>query len=334
MQAGSFALAIGLLYLALRNVDLGDLWTRIRTASFLWLLPLTLFVFISHYLRAWRWQVLISALPDSRGKGATVTKLFGALMVGYMVNYAAPRIGELVRTSIAARATGHRFAAVLGTVVAERLLDVICLALALVSVLALLKDQIRVLVSSIAVPGFLAGPTGVALLLLAIVLPLIAVYLYRQKVRSAPGSGRAQRLVESFVAGLQTLLRSERAGTIVFSTLLMWSCYLVMAYIPLRMLGMTDAFDVGLVDAWSLMNIGALGVVVPAPGGTGTYHYITQLALTGIWSVDSDVAAAYAIITHAIQMLLYVAAGFISLVGLGIGLSAIIPSGGDVDQSS
>lgn len=317
-QVGSFALAVVLLYLALRNVDLADLWARIRTASYGWLVPLTIAVFLSHIVRAYRWQILVAALPTPPRRQLRLGQLFGALMAGYMVNYAAPRLGELVRTSIASRLSGQRFAAVLGTVVAERLLDVASLGLAMLSVLFLMQDRLDVLISEIdftSMPRILMWAVG-----LIVIVCGVGLYAIRRRQQS----GRLSRLLSTFSDGLQTLIRSGRPVAIAVSTVVMWAFYLAMAYIPLRMLGLTTSFDLRLVDAWSLMNIGALGVVVPSPGGAGTYHYITQLALTQIWDVVPDAAAAYAILTHAIQMILYVASGFVSLVVLGIGLEALM----------
>jgi uncharacterized protein (TIRG00374 family) len=331
-QVGSFALAIILLYLALRNVDLGDLWFRIKSAAFGWLIPLTVVVFLSHLIRAWRWRILLQALPGQTNRPIKLLKLFGALMAGYMVNYAAPRLGELVRTSIATRICRQRFASVLGTVVAERMLDVVSLALALITVLLILRQRLGVLFSTFELPSILTGQSGFLVVGAVVALVLAAAFAYRRSTKDS-GNGRYRNLIASFADGLRTLIRSGRAWSIAGSTVVMWVCYLMMAYIPLRMLGLTTAFDLGVIDAWSLMNIGALGVVVPSPGGTGTYHYITQLALTELWSVPADAAAAYAILTHAIQMILYVAAGFISLVVLGIGIGTVLSTEDSIDRS-
>ena len=319
-ELASYGLAIGLLYLALRGVDLRLLGQALRSVNPAWLVPLAVVVYASHWLRAWRWRIMIDSLPNSASHRISTAKLFGALMAGYMTNYVAPRVGELVRTSIASRLSGQRFLSILGTVVAERILDMVSLALALVSVYFLLADRLHVLASQIALPKPRIG------LLVAAGILVIAVVVVVILARRSRAGDKVRKLIRSFTEGIQTIVRSPKPHALLLTTIAMWACYLLMAYIPLRMLGMVGEFGLGLRDAWSLMNLGALGVVVPAPGGTGTYHYITQISLTQIWDVPAASAAAYAILTHAIQMLLYAGAGFASLLVLGIGIRSILPT--------
>lgn len=69
------------------------------------------------------------------------------------------------------------------------------------------------------------------------------------------------------------------------------------------------------------MNIGALGVLVPAPGGIGSYHYITILIMTAMFAIAQADAAAYAFLTHGAQLVLYTMIGFGYVVYFGMGLS-------------
>jgi hypothetical protein len=109
----------------------------------------------------------------------------------------------------------------------------------------------------------------------------------------------------------------------------MWAGYLMMAYLPFLMLGLGEPYGIGVVDAWALMAIGALGLLVPSPGGLGSYHYITIQALVYLYDVPEVPAATYAVLTHAAQLVFYVLAGFVVLLYQGTGLDALLPSSED-----
>ncbi|MEX0746564.1 MAG: lysylphosphatidylglycerol synthase transmembrane domain-containing protein, partial [Rhodothermales bacterium] len=143
-QAGSFVLAGTLLYLALRGVDLSQMVGALKRANYAWLVPLIAVTLLSHLLRAWRWQVLLKALPETESRNPSVATAFSSVMIGYMVNYAAPRLGEVARTANLARRERISFSGVFGTVFVERILDMIVLTGALASVFFLLLDRFAI----------------------------------------------------------------------------------------------------------------------------------------------------------------------------------------------
>lgn len=317
-RLSSFALGLGLLYLALRGVDLREIWLALKRANYWWLPPLAALTLLSHVIRAWRWRLLLDALPDPDRAGCrrpTVAQAFQALMIGYMVNYAAPRLGELARAASLSRTSRLHFSSVLGTVAAERLLDLLTLGLALLSVLGLLLHQWEILHQLFILPllhsrslGFLV--LGGALLLL---LTGWGIYLGRRSRLLRHINRRLRAPLQAFQQGLLTVRRMHRPGTLVISTLIMWACYWGMASLPLVMLHLTEAYRLGPIDVWVLMVLGAVGAVLPSPGGLGSYHYVTVQVMVHLLAVPQKPAATYAVLTHAAQMVLYTLTGFVCL---------------------
>ncbi len=328
-QVGSFLLAGGLLYLALRGVDLDAVGEALRTADYRWLAPLIAIALFSHLLRAWRWQVLLEALPALDGRqGAALGTAFSATMIGYMVNYAAPRLGEFARAGILARSEERSFSGVFGTVVVERVLDVVVLGLALLSVFALLWNRLAVLDEIFLAPAReqLVGLPLAVLLAAGAVLAALAFLAYALLARRTDGSfweERVRPVLTAFAEGLRTLMHTRRPGIILVSTLAMWACYTLMAYLPLHILHLAVPYDLTLLDAWALMVLGALGVLVPAPGGTGSYHYITIQALVYLFGVPETPAASYAVLTHGAQLVLYTLVGLLCLLVQGYSLRGL-----------
>jgi len=337
-QVGSFLLAGALLYLALRGVDFAEVIQALRRADYVWLLPLAGIVLLSHWLRAWRWQMMLDALP-AVGRRIPVSEAFAALMIGYMVNYAAPRLGEVVRSANLSTRQHVPFSGIFGTVVVERILDAATLALGLASVVYLMRHRMadlhRVFVAPIAAEWSLLPVLLVAVMVIVLFVLLFAIarrYVRRSKRATTLWRGRIRPIAVSFRDGVLTLFRSRRRVGLVSSTMLIWLCYAVMAHLPFVMLGMTEVYGLSIVDAWSIMLLGALGFVVPSPGGVGSYHYITVLVLVSFFSVDRAPAATYAVFTHAAQLVLYVIVGFICIIVQGATLRSIKAQAASVES--
>lgn len=318
---GGLLLAILLLYLALRGIDLAAMLRALRTAAYGWLLPLCGLILLSVGLRAWRWLLLLRALPAARAGAAPVTLRTAtySVMIGYMVNYAAPRAGEVARSVNLSAQADHDVSSVLGTVVSERVLDVAVLVLALASSALLLLDRLPVVQELFLEPAQAQMERLPWLLIGAgLVISLVAAVLLGRYVH------RLRPILRSFWDGLQTVWRAPERGALLLSTLLIWCCYLGMAFLPFVMLGMTDTYNLTLVDTWVIMALGALGIVVPSPGGAGSYHYITIQTLVVLYGVEGAAAAGYAIIAHGIQLVFYVAGGALCLALQGIPLREVL----------
>ena len=334
-HVGSFVLAGLLLYLALRGVDFGAVVGALQRADYRWLALLVVVALASHLLRAWRWRALIDALPEPEAQEqpgrVSLGLAFRSVMIGYMVNYAAPRLGEVARTANLAAQSRRRFSAVFGTVVAERVLDVLVLGLVLASVFFLLLDRTATLGDLFVDPLVdRLGRGGVLLLagLLVTVSGLVLALLRRALRREQSAlrvfwGRRVAPVLASFKDGLLTLGRTRRPAGIVLSTVAMWGCYGLMAHLPFLMLGMTGSYELSLLDSWAIMALGAIGVVIPSPGGVGSYHYITIQTLVHLFAVEQDAAATYAVLTHAAQLVLYVLIGAACLMQQGSRLSAL-----------
>jgi len=104
-----------------------------------------------------------------------------------------------------------------------------------------------------------------------------------------------------------------------------------MAYLPFVLLGQNSSFEISFIDAWGLMLIGAIGVIIPSPGGIGTYHFITIQSLALLFTMPQAEAASYALLTHTGQMLLYIIVGFAAMLFLGATFS--LQNGGDLEST-
>ena len=103
----------------------------------------------------------------------------------------------------------------------------------------------------------------------------------------APLRTRLLSLITAFVDGLKTIVRAPERLRLVWTTALMWLTYGLMAYIPILMFDLHSSVSLSYWDGLAIMFIGVLGMVVPTPGGAGTFHYITVLTLTAVYGITT-----------------------------------------------
>ena len=287
---------------------------------------------------------MLEALPDHQRTGelrsVSLKTSFLSVMIGYFVNFITPRLGEIVRAANMAGQEGIRFSGVLGTVVVERILDILVLLIGIFSLSMLFSDQFFFFQAEILTPSLSRIPDlslkwtffGVCCVVAFGLFAFHTVY-NSQSRRILNLRRRVISVYKAFKDGILTVLRSPNRVSLIGSTLMMWAFYAIMAYIPLVMLNMHNTYEMGLPSAWSLMIFGAVGMAVPAPGGTGSYHYIIKLALVNLFLVDDATALLYALISHGFPMIVYIAGGVLAFVIQGVTLKSLKTSAKNLEET-
>jgi len=134
-NVASLLLALGVLYLVYRELlglDWSEAWASVREANAgLFVLAFAIF-YCSFFLRALRWKALLSNVGYDRAPGRPIPSAFGVTRIMYVAWFAncvtVARLGDAYRAYLLKRAAGVSFAVTLGTVLAERLLDLLVLA--------------------------------------------------------------------------------------------------------------------------------------------------------------------------------------------------------------
>jgi glycosyltransferase 2 family protein len=295
----SVALAAVFLYIAFYNVNFSDVWFHVAKANLFWVIVFAILVLFGHFLRALRWKyILHSVKPDAKLKN-----LFGSLMVGYGVNSVTPKLGELTRAVLMGRWEGISRSSMFGTVILERVIDIISLAFAIL---------IAVLISSISLyEQFPWLETTLYTSAAIIISVLILIYLsvrFQEKFYAVIIKlfGKISGSLALTVAHIFNMLtegfnslkgRRNYLFTIILTVLIM-SVYAFTSYIGFLMLGITEVnFGMG----WVIMSISAIGVVIPTPGATGSYHTLAKSTLVLVYGFTEVIALAYAFLTHIIS---------------------------------
>lgn len=303
------------LWLAFKNVSFDELINYSRQMSYGWLIPYFFALFFSHYFRSERWLLL---LEEEKNVHPSRTTLFTGVMVGYLVNYAVPRLGEISRCVYVSRKEENTTSTtLLGTVVLERIIDLICLAIIMLIVAFYLVSDPEILrnIFGERMVNYLAGLyTFNSLLKILGVLVAMGIlfslllkgfqHLAKKYAAIRLFYRKFKYLYRTFLEGLLALRNVKNWWAFAGWTGLIWFGYILMVYIPFWMFDLQVTYNLNMLDAVSIMAVASIGIVLPSPGGVGTYHFFVKQALLFLAAVPAVTGLAFGIITHGAMMLI------------------------------
>ncbi len=298
----SFILAGIFLYIAFYNVDFGEVLKVVSQASLFWILVFLSTYIFAHYVRALRWKVILNSVkPDT-----SVKNLFGALMVGYGVNCVVPRLGEIARAVLIGRWEGLSRSSMFGAIIVERIIDMIFSALAVLVSLMIWDEDLR--------KNFPWLTTAFYILTMgmgAVILLLYLVIKFKEKfygtIVSLVGKiseGWAHKTAYIFsmlTQGFGSLKGTKNYLLTLFLSIVIILLYVTTSYIGFFTLGMDQIRPVNFAMGWVLMSISTIGVIIPTPGATGSYHTFAKSVLVLLFGFNEVVSLSYAFLTHIIS---------------------------------
>ena len=298
-------LGLILLYFSFQGVSLDQIWSNIRRVNFGLIAAAIAFIVAEFILRAYRWKFLLR--PHG---GPKVNQLFSVLMIGYFSNNIIPlRMGELVRAQFLGTNYQVNRARALGTIVVERVFDVLML-LTLFGLCLVLYDAFP---ESVKHGAFLAA-MGFASLA-----PVL--YFFRTwrngiiaSVRKLSGGIRlGERLtvmIDNFGLGLTALNEFRNMLAIVTLSLLIWltmigSISMVLIAFPFKVPFLAGAFVTVMLG---------LGMLLPAPpGNIGVYEAFAIMALLP-FGVEREVALSFSLVLHFVELAMTTSIGLVCFV--------------------
>ncbi len=312
-------LGVVLLWLSFRKLDMKEVWHDIKVANYIWLIVALVFAIGSHIFRALRWNLLINSLNYK----TKVSTTFYAVMIGYMANTAVPRMGEFMRCGVLSKKEKIPFNALFGTVISERIFDLITLFIIMFLVIIFQLKSLGSFLSQTFGPFFENLFSNINSLILFTVITIVSIGIIviiikvlKERIKRLPFYQKIYGFVEGLLDGIKTIMKLRQKWRFVIYTFFIWLFYAFMVYFPVIMLPETSHLT--FVDALTILAIGSLGIVAPVPGGIGAYHFIVKAVLVEIFGIGGNAAGSFAAITHAGQTILNVGVGSLSYFYLGI----------------
>lgn len=285
-----------------------------RSANYWWVLFSLVLGFLSHWSRAYRWRYLLQPLGIST---RFINSLF-SVFSGYVANIILPRFGEVWRCVLVARYEKVSFEKLFGSVVAERIADVIVvsgvMALTVALQFALLGDKIDELVGDKFTADSIAG-MAVKLGFVAIIGLVVAFYGWRLMKRSGhPLFVKIRGVISGLAEGVTSILRMERKWSFVIHTLFIWVMYLAMFYLPF--LALPETANVPLGGVLAAFVMGSLSIAL-VQGGIGVYPIAVAQTL-GLYGVpyESGLALGWIVWSAQTGMIVFFGVGSLVLMPL------------------
>jgi uncharacterized protein (TIRG00374 family) len=293
-----------------------SLWDKLvkdfLSVDVFWMSMVLLAFTVSNISRAIRWNMLIREL----GYKPRARNAFFAVMISYLANLLMSRAGEVVRAGYMAKYEKISTSKVMGTVIVDRILDVISLGLVVGLAFLLefdtywtyLKEQIS---KKDLTDGFWTNP--IFLVLVAMVLTGgLLLYLNRHHFRHLNIYQQVKTSVHSMWEGFKTVKYVDKPIAFIFHSLNIWVMYFLMTWCCFSAFAPTEHLT--LIAALTVFVFGSFGMVIPSPGGMGTYHVLCVAALS-IYGISKSDAFSFAnIIFFSINLFCNIFMGALSLI--------------------
>lgn len=303
------ALGVFLIVYSLNHLsqeDLNSIKDSFKTADYKWVILSVVMGALSHLSRAYRWNYLLEPLGYAPRLGNSVMAVF----VGYLLNLVVPRSGEIARAGMISEYDKIPFDKAFGTIVAERIADVLMLA-SIIGIAFLLQSE---LIGQYLLPDLNRGSLIIKISILVFG-PIFGILFYF-KFRNSKNKLIAKiiRLINGLIDGIKSIYKMKRKNAFIFHTFLIWTLYLLMFYVVTLALPETSGLS------WSAIVVGfvvgSLSISL-TNGGLGTYPIFVASAIT-LYGVEHNPALAFGWIMWTAQTLMVLLLGGFSFIFLPI----------------
>lgn len=303
------ALGVFLFWLVYRDQDFAQIWDSLKhDVKYNWVILSLFFGLLSHISRTLRWKIALEPLGE---KPRTINSFF-TVMIGYFMNLLLPRMGEFVRCGMLSKYEKIKFSKLIGTVVSERIIDLVMSVIVFCLVLILQFNKIiefgqnnpQVVKN---VKNLLFSPYLWGALLVAIVAVLYYFHLSKKKGKK----NKIEAIINDFAQGIKSILKMKRYKAYIAHTLFIWLMYFLMLWVVFYSFDFTS--NLGPIEGLTTFIMATFGMVAPVQGGIGAWHFMVEKTL-GVYGVASANGKLFALLAHSSMNIMVVILGVICLI--------------------
>jgi uncharacterized protein (TIRG00374 family) len=280
-------------------------WKAVVSSDLKWVGASVAVMIFAHWLRGYRWNMLTAPV----GYPLNAKRSFYAVMSGYLINVATSRGGEVVRCAMAAKSEKAPADLLIGTVVTERLVDMLMLLLVCVTGLIFEFEVLYGFFGNFILTPliFFLSDSPYVLIALGLLAAIAFFYFtFRKKKKTDKAPGKLATLLSGFSKGLKTIFALESPAVFFLYSAGIWFCYMLSGYCLLQSLPVTD--HLGFGSAISLLIFSAVGIAIPLPAGAGVWGAIS-FGLQAVYALNSKDAETFGIFNLAYQNLFSIILG-------------------------
>lgn len=303
-----FGAGVTIFWLIYKDLDIGMLRSVLKNdLNYTWVWISLVIGILSHISRSIRWIYLIEPMGIKPGLKNT----FMSVMFGYLMNLVLPRMGEISRCGAMAKYEKVPFMKLVGTVVTERIIDVIVLLfftlIALLSQFGLIVQLFR---NNPAMKENALRMVTSPWLIISFLLIILLLILFRKRIARTQLFRKMEQTLGHLREGLMSVKYVRKKGAFIFHSVLIWFLYFLMLYCSFFAFDFTSGLSP--FAALTTFVMGSFGMIAPVQGGLGTWHFMTKESLA-LYGISNENGIIFAFVAHFVNTLLVIVLGLISM---------------------
>lgn len=306
------------MWFALKGMEFKKIAGYFSKANYLWVFAASIFGILAYWFRAVRWNLLLEPM----GYEISRSNSFWTISFGYLMNLTIPRSGELARSTALFGVENVPVEKSFGTIILERVVDLICM-MGFLGLTLIFKYK-----AFVAFYDYVTNQkeqSGVEssnskLYIVAGIFAVFAIlfFLFRKKLSQFSIYQKVIDFGKGIIHGLTSIFKMKQKGKFIAYTLGIWVSYYLAAYLVCFALPETSQFT--FADGFFIIVVGTLGMMVPASGGIGAFHFALKIGIMALFlsmgknpEEGGEVGLSYAFISHTMQLVIMLVMGVISI---------------------
>lgn len=285
------------------NLPIKEIIPYFKSANYLWIILGVFFGVLSHLSRAYRWNYLLEPL----GYKVKLPNSVMAVFIAYLSNFGIPRSGEVLRAAVVANYESVPFEKGFGTIVAERLADMLVMLLIIGITLLIEFEFIIDLLQS----NFENKPILTYLAIAVVVIGTVFLLLRKSKSNFIR---KIKNFLRGLIEGVLSIIHMKNKWPFIFHTLFIWLMYVLMFYVTSFALPELHGISIGAI----LIAFIAASFTIAATNGGVFFYPAAVLAAFSLFNLPEEPSYAFGWIIWTSQTLLIIVAGIISFIYLPI----------------
>jgi uncharacterized membrane protein YbhN (UPF0104 family) len=255
----------------IREQNQADFVQTIKSLNYGWIGFSLVIGLLSHLARAHRWKYLLEPM----GYPTNFSNRYHATMTGYVVNMVVPRAGEASRAGVLGKTNNVPFTKAFGTIIAERVIDLLMLGIVGLITVALSIQDFEVLYDKLLRGDRGSGNSNLLVILSILSLVILVSWIFLRKNKAL--RAKIWNFIGDLKSGIFSIFKSKNPGAFVLYSLLIWVLYVLYFGVCFMALEVTQSISLqGILMAFIAGTIG----VMLTNGGVGVYPLFVGTVIT------------------------------------------------------
>ena len=290
---------------SLTDEDVKKVKELVFQADLFYVIPSIGALLLSHYIRSLRWKMMLDELGTKPG----LINVFLSVLVGYFLNLVFPRLGEVAKCSLLGKYEKMPVDKLIGTIVAERILDLICLFIVIALTIATQLDQLGAYASELwdKLIGKANQSANTVILFFSVI--FIFLFLGYWLFRKSKWLKTLQSFFEGIKEGFFIIRKIEKKRMFLLYTVVIWFLYLLS--IRIGFYSMLDTISLSWVPSLTILTFGSFAMIA-TQGGVGAYQLAVQKTLS-FYQINEVSGLAFGWLLWSVQTFMLLIVGPIAM---------------------